>query len=662
MKTHHIRRATFAAAMFLCGSFLPASAAIVSGACEINGVNVCDAGTPTITPSGVLTIRGYAFDMDTQDRPSDPASGFVVVRNDESLTAYRIPIQRVEFRPDVVADHITGDFTPADYHVLNAGFIAQVFSASLPAGPYTIQEVRIAMRKGSMLSLPMDRPELRGKFILTDADSESTLKLVHSGGTETMLKMSRTASGAVVATGYPSLRDGPMEIRAAVTAGTNTIQRSVAFNYKRPVLNVGVSLPIAESFPGMSSRLMPMNPLNNRALDVAALPVVVDSETADGMMLNGQMVTKDAAFELPNTPSLAGSYRAVIQDSTETEGARDVRMWVNLPDAQNIVLRTATWNPASKIRVTQSHTSMAVKVQDADVQAKLENGSKENCSTLNTVRPGYMLSQTAGVNCAIQFGDLPEGMKYNPYASNALHGSVPVVGDNKITYTPGVVYTDPATRQTTFYKAKSGASVVNIVGTTPVPIALSFKNDKMLDTFYAKNAAQFPGKYFATVDKANTRALGMVNVKGGHRDIVTRVTYPGDRVKEFNSSIPESNVPLLLQAQTPWVESTVKVESWYRRAPEYKSEQIYDFIGVPATPLVDLAKEFASHDKADTIIKGVVGVSRGQSLLFDRAAMGEWQVTLKEDKTNASLSAPVVVDNQGVFEVNLGTRVRQLSA
>ena len=64
------------------------------------------------------------------------------------------------------------------------------------------------------------------------------------------------------------------------------------------------------------------------------------------------------------------------------------------------------------------------------------------------VRTGYMLSQTAGVNCAIQFGDLPEGLKYNPYASNALRGSLPVVGANVIDYTPGVVYTDPSTRQT----------------------------------------------------------------------------------------------------------------------------------------------------------------------------------------------------------------------
>lgn len=41
---------------------------------------------------------------------------------------------------------------------------------------------------------------------------------------------------------------------------------------------------------------------------------------------------------------------------------------------------------------------MAIKVQDADVQAKLEGASKETCNTLSMIRPDYMLSQTAGVN------------------------------------------------------------------------------------------------------------------------------------------------------------------------------------------------------------------------------------------------------------------------
>ncbi|NOJ99186.1 hypothetical protein HMI51_40585, partial [Corallococcus coralloides] len=215
--------------------------------------------------------------------------------------------------------------------------------------------------------------------------------------------------------------------------------------------------------------------------------------------------------------------------------------------------------------VTTSKDSAAIKVEDIDISAKLEGGTKETCATLSMVRTGYMLSQTAGVNCAVQFGELPEGMKYNPYASNALRGSLPVVGSNAIDYTPGVVYTDPGSRQTAFYSSRKGAAAVAVQGTVPTPIVFTFKNDKALDTFYAKNADQYPGKSFAIVDKSQARALGVMNAKGGYREIMTRITYTGDVVKEVFSSVAESNVPLILQADEPWNSYPVKVESWYHR-------------------------------------------------------------------------------------------------
>ena len=652
MNQRHNLRATAAAAIILCSGFAStAHAALVSSVCEVNGTNVCDAGNPTITPSGVITIRGYAFDMASGDRPSDPVSGFVLLRNDDTLVTYKMPIQRLESRPDVIAEKISGDFTEAQYPILNSGFVAQVISASLPAGTYSVQEVRLSMKQGLVQSLPLDRAEIKGRFTISDA--QSPLKLVQ-GAQEIPLKLARGSSGAITATGYPPLRNGPMAIRATVKAGATVAESTVNFNYKRPEVAVPVSLPIVVDFPGISSRLALTNPLNNRTLDVPALPVVVDSPSVDGLKVNGEDVVQAASFEMPRQANVAGAYPSLVTDTTEQEASRDVRLWVNLPDAPNIILQTSAWNPAKKIKITQSHESAAIKVQDADVQAKLENPGKETCISLSMIRPDYMLSQTAGVNCAIRFGDLPEGMKYNPYAANALRGSVPVVGSNTIDFTPGVVYTNPATRQTAFYPAKSGGGTVSIAGTVPTPIALSFKNDRLLDSFYAKNTGQFPGKLFATVDKSQPRSLGIVNVKAGYREITTRVTYPGDSVKDFNSSLPESNVALVMQADTPWAESKVRVESWYQRAPEFKTVQEFDFIGVPQGPLVDFEKTFISHDQADTTISGFVGIPRGQSIVFEPESMGQWQVTIKDEKTGLSMSSPVDVDAEGRFKVNLG--------
>ena len=650
MKYH--LRATAAAALIACGGFqISANAALVSSVCEVNGVNICDARNPTISPSGIITIRGYAFDMATGDRPSDPASGHVILRNDDTLITYKLPIQRIEARPDLLANEIKGNFTESQYPLLNAGFIAQVVSASLPAGTYSVNEVRISMKQGLVQNLPLDRAEIKGRF--TISDDQSPLKLI-VGSEEHALKLSRSPSGAIQATGYPALRNGNMTIKASVKVDETVAESSLNFTYKRPELVVPVANPIAQDFPGITNRLAPTNPLTNRALDVEALPVVVDTPTIDGLKINDQDVVKSAEFTLPKLANISGTYPTLITDRAEQETARDVQLWVNLPDAPNIIFKTSAWNPSNKIKLSQSHTNVAIKVQDADVQAKLEGGGKETCGSLTMIRPEYMLSQTSGINCAIKFGTLPEGIKYNPYASNALRGSFPLIGENKIDYTPGVVYTDPATKQTAFYPAKSGAGAITVVGTEPTAIALSFKGDKLLESFYAKNGEQFPGKIFATVDRTQPRALGMVNVKAGYREIVTRVTYPGDVIKETNSSIPESNVALVMQADTPWAESKIRVESWYKRAPEFKTVQEYDVLGVPQGPLVDFEKTFVSHDQAETTINGLIGIAKGRSIEFDPESMGQWQVTIKDEKTGAAMSTPVDVDAEGRFSVNLG--------
>ena len=128
MNQRHNLRATAAAAIILCSGFAStAHAALVSSVCEVNGTNVCDAGNPTITPSGVITIRGYAFDMASGDRPSDPVSGFVLLRNDDTLVTYKMPIQRLESRPDVIAEKISGEFTEAQYPILNSASLLKSF-------------------------------------------------------------------------------------------------------------------------------------------------------------------------------------------------------------------------------------------------------------------------------------------------------------------------------------------------------------------------------------------------------------------------------------------------------------------------------------------------------------------------------------------------------
>lgn len=630
-----------------------ASAAMVAAVCEVNGQNGCQSSAQEVPASSILVVRGYAFDLENGDMPQAGGGGFIVVRNEDTLSTYKLPIQSVEARPDVVAPLLTGEIAPENYDMVNAGFVAQVFLSSLPPGHYTVQQARVLMKKGGMTDLPIGTAGQRASFLI--GSGQSPFSLVKPDGAEVPLSMGKASGGVIPAKGYPALRDGNYTIKVSMQGMAGAVTQSKGFVYKRPVLAVPVSVPIVQDFPGMTTRITPTNPLNNRALDVASLPTVVDELGGATLRINGATVEAGSSLDIPKQPNLPGIYPALVQDEGDTEQQLTTKLWVNLPDAPNIVLRTTRWDPSTKIQVSASKLTAAVKVEDLDVQAKLEGGSVDTCQSLTMIRPEYMLSQTAGVNCAIRFDDLPVGMKYNPYASNALRGSVASVGVNSLPYAPGVVYTNPATKKTAFYAAKTSGAKIDIEGVVPAPIELKFRNDRLLDEIYAKNTAQFPGKNFATVDPAQPRAMGIMNVKGAYRDIMTRVTYPGtDNVKEVFSSITESNVPLLHQVTEPWATYPVTVESWYAKAPEFKTVQTLEFIGVPLKPIVNLEKTFVSHDKADTIIRGQMGISRGQTLSFDAASMGVWQVFIREEKGESPLVAPVTVNSDGSFQINLG--------
>jgi len=242
-----------ALAVLLVCSGWAANADVISTVCEANGATVCGGtGAPTIAPSGVLTIRGYAFDPATLDSPVDPANGFVVLRNEDTLQSYKIPIQRIEARPDVILSKAGGDLTPTQYLQVNIGFIAQVFAASLPPGYYTVQDAKIQMKNAGMISMASASADQKGRFILSN--DNSPFQLVGSDGTSIPLKMTPAQGGIISATGYPALQDGNYQIKAALPGLGGDIVKTVSFAYKRPILNVQNATPLVSNFPGQTQK------------------------------------------------------------------------------------------------------------------------------------------------------------------------------------------------------------------------------------------------------------------------------------------------------------------------------------------------------------------------------------------------------------------------
>lgn len=632
---------------------LSANAGLTAKVCEVNGVNACESPNTTIEARSVLTIRGYAFDLVNGDRPVNATGGYVMVRNEDTLVDYRLQIQAIEARPDILASHIEGTLNAQNYETVNAGFAAQVFMSSLPVGRYSVQEVRLNMKSSGLIKLSFDDASHRATFNI-DAGA-SPFRLVKGDGAVVPLTMGKFSNNSIPASGYPALRDGSFTIEAKLPViGGGETQKSVSFNYKRPVMRVPVSLPLVENFPGVAQRFTLTNPLTNRMMDGAKINAVVDQAEGDTVSVDGAAITVGKTLEIAQYGTSVGVYQTAVNDSVPTEGQQTVTLWVDQPDAPNIQLVTNRWDPSKKVAVEVSAQSVPVKVEDMDVMAKLQNPSADTCQLLRTIKTANFMGQVAGIDCAIKFTDFPEGMKYSPYYANALRGAVSNIGENKLTYSVGVFYTDPATKKTEFYPSKTGLSEVSVNGIEPKAIELNFRNDKGITSFYEKNEALFPGKYFALVDPLQERALGVMGVKSAHRGVRTRIVYPGAEPKEVFSSILDSSVPMMLMADTPWESKKVVVESWYEKAPEYKTTLEMDFIAIPMGPVVELEKEFTSHDKAETILRGNIGISKGQSLSFDPASMGAWQVAIVNEKTGETIGQPVAVDGDGGFVVNLG--------
>lgn len=650
---HAVLKSVPAAILIAFGSWhISANAELISSVCQVNGIDACQNSSATVQPSSILTIRGYVFDPQAGERPVDVKGGYVLVRNEDTLTDYKLPIQAIEARPDVVGPSITGTLKTENYEVVKAGFVAQVFMASLPAGHYSVQEVKIGLKNAGLSKLDLASAEQRATFNI--AAENSAFRLVKSDGSAVPLAMGKASSNSIPVTGYPALRDGSYSIEATLPAFGSEIKKTVSFAYKRPVVTVPVSLPLVEGFPGMSARISLMNPLNNRPLDAASQPVVVEQVQGNTVSIDGAEISEGKALTMARFANATGVYQINVKDADTTEGQQSLKLWVNTPDAPSIKVVTTRWDPSNKVQITKSVEKIAIKVEDLDVQAKLVGGSPETCQALRTMKTENIMGEYLGTDCAIKFTTMPEGMKSSPYYANALRGSVTNVGDNKVEYQVGVVYTNPATKKTEFYPSKSGASNINITGVEPTPIEMTFRNDKLVDEFYTNNQAMFPDKYFSLVDPAQARQLGIMGIKSGHRGVRTRVTYPGDELREAFTTVLESSVPMVMKTDTPWQEQKVVVESWYEKAPEYKITKVMDFVGIPLGPVVDLKSNFISHDKADTIVNGHMGIAKGQNLVFDPATMGAWQVSVANDKTGEIIGQPVAVKSDGTFSVNLG--------
>lgn len=85
---------TIPAAMLLAfgAIHISSNAAVISNVCQVNQVNACESRGTEIPASSILTIRGYAFDPATGVKPGNTQGAYILVRNEDTLTDYKLAL------------------------------------------------------------------------------------------------------------------------------------------------------------------------------------------------------------------------------------------------------------------------------------------------------------------------------------------------------------------------------------------------------------------------------------------------------------------------------------------------------------------------------------------------------------------------------------------
>ena len=620
----------------------PASAVVIGGVCNVNAEDACGTSVPTIPASSTLTIRGYAFDLENGDGPS--GGGYLVLQNEDSLQKYRIPITRTEARPDVLRSRLTGDLTANQITAIDAGFVAQIFTASLPAGRYSVIEAQVTLRKAGNTRIDLARDN-RAIFILSPGNSP--FLLFDEKGDAINISMRKENKGPLTAAGYPALRDGNYTIKAAFAGPGGTQEKTLTFKYQRPTIEVPVSMPLVESFPGVLQNTSIQNPLTNFPLTKTNLSAVVESVSATTLSVNGKKLNAGETVNIAKAS--LGGYGVSVNDSGVEKGEALAKLYIAEPDAPHVLLKVERWNPHDKIEVKPSKQQMTALVEDFTLDSRVIDPTSESCVTLSTVRQGFSLPNHSGIVCGMRWGTLPLGMKHNPYRSNSLIGTLPSSGDHEVAYESGVIYTDPVTKKPVFYKTKDvGKVVVNALNINPIEISL-VQNDA-LSNHVKSSGAQFPGKALVFSSESG-QLVGNIFIRASFKNLTTKITYPGGQTKEYISTTPEDSIGLIVAGPTPWETYDVKVESWYTKAPTKKTERIFQIVALPAQPNIVPDRDLSGNDASDTLVSGRLGA--GRNLEYSVQKMGRWQVTLWE-RFGSQLGSPVDVKDDGTFTFNLG--------
>lgn len=630
----------------LYAATLPVYAAPSSFISKVNGTSA--ASVVDVGNARMISIVGYAADLATKEPGT---AGSVILKNLDNGNITMVPVIRRVAAPAALVAAVPTDAAADAAKLVDAGFLAVVDAYTLPAGNYEISGVTLTLPGNA--SIVTASATQKGYFTIPASRVVSDIQLVGPDGAniDVSLKPGATTDTKDIMqlADYPALRNGTYTLKATARNkyGLASKQDSLTIRYVRPVVKADISSPAVESFPGLAKVLVLNSPLDNSPLTGnLSAKVVLQSAVNGKVTVQGTEVA--ASEERSIALTAKGTGRHQVSGAT-TGGKAVARLWVDKPDAPDVELSMGNWDPDMGIKLAASREAYAPTLDPVQVVATPDTAS--NCTVV------YGMTQDTNItgdyqnpSCAVRYKVLPDGVTQETTMRANLRGYLQADGDQPVEFETGVLWTNPDTNETRFYKAKDRS--MTLTGIVPKEPDITFSPvDKL--ALLAKNS---PGRLLTY---AGQNTPGRVTVTGKYPNMTVRVKVGNGEAKTITTNNTSFRDFVNTTVPTIWQTQDVVIESWYNKYPDKKFTKTLTFTAIPKDPVVVLTNTEAVSTN-DSVVRGNLGIYQGAAggFKYDKNETGTWTVQLYEEDAKGvrvPIGSPVTVAAaDGSFDVNLG--------
>lgn len=614
---------------------------------KINGTSITS-GTVQQGNARTLTVVGYAGDLATHDAGNVSA---VILRNVDNGNTINVPVVRRIASPDALIASAATRAPAAAGTLFNAGFLAVADAYTIPDGTYEVYGVSAGF--GGATSTTTFAASAKGTLQVPKERTTDDVQLVGADGVATplSLRQMKIAGGgtAMALSGYPALRNGSYVVRATTRNkyGRSARQDALTVQYVRPTVKVDISSPAVDGFPGLPKQVTLASPLDGSLLSgPLSGKAILAGEVAGRVTVQGQDLATATETDLVIPQKSAGRYQ-VTGAASGNRGT--VRMWINSPDAPDLEMSVGNWDPDAGIKVAKDKDAYAPSLDAVQVNVVSESGS--NCFGVYGVNgdtpPSGQYEQPA---CAVRYKRLPDGVAQEGSGRANLRGALLSDGEQAVELDTGVVWTNPDTGETKFFKAKERS--LTLTGILPKEPEIAFAPiDKLVQLTKAS-----PGKYLTY---AGPTTAGRLTVTGRYPGMTVSIKIGNGEAKVVSTNNTSVRQFINTSAGQIWDSQDVVVESWYNKYPAKKFTKTLPFTAIPKEPVVVVTNGDAVST-ADTVVRGNLGVYLGGSngFSYNPTDSGAWTVQLYEEDSKGARTAIgdaiPITEADGSFSVNLG--------